>query len=113
MINASKVSANLVKVQEFANLVQAHQKESFSITYPNTEIEFWKSSYTVNVKPGRKYTKVDVGRSGKYMVVNETGEIFGIKAYGVINKRHYYGTLETMNEWNWGGFHAHKIVSQN
>ena len=106
----SKTSA-LVKIQEFANKVQEDQKEHFEKTYPNSEIEFWKNSYTVHVKPGRKYTKVDVGRSGKYMVVNETGEIYGIKGYGVIHKGHYYGTLETMNEWNWGGFHAHKLVS--
>ena len=100
-------------IQDFANKVQEDQKKHFEEIYPNTEIEFWERSYTVKVKPGRKYTKVDVGSSGKYMVVNETGEIYGIKGYGVIHKGHYYGTLETMNEWNWGGFHAHKIVSQN
>jgi len=100
-------------IQEFANLVQEDTKEHFEKTYPSQPIEFWKDSYTVKVKPGSKYTKVDVGRSGKYMVVNTTGEIYGIKAYGVIHKGHYYGTLETMNEWNWGGFYGVKLVSQN
>jgi hypothetical protein len=109
----SKTSAILTKIQEFANLVQEDQKEHFRVTYPDTKIEFWKQSYTVKVKPGRKYTKVDVGKSGKYMVVNDTGEIFGIKAYGVIHKGHFYGTLETINEWNWGGYSAYKKVSQN
>ena len=104
-------SKTSVKIQEFANKVQEDQKEHFEKTYPDTEIDFWKDSYTVHVKPGRKYTKVDVYHSDKYMVVNETGEIYGIKGYGVIHKGHYYGTLETMNEWNWGGFHAHKLVS--
>ena len=87
-------------IQDFAGLVQKDQKEFYAITYPKQPIEFWEPSYTVQVKPGKKYTKVDVGRSGKYMVVNSTGEIFGIKAYGVIHKGHCYGTLETMNEWN-------------
>ena len=100
-----------ITIQDFADLVQKDQKEGFTIQFPDTEIEFWEHSYTVKIKPGRKYTKVDVGRSGKYMVVNETGQIYGIKAYGVIHKGHYYGTLDTINEWNWGGYTAYKKVS--
>ncbi len=61
-----------------------------------------------SIKLGRKYTKVDVGYSGAYMVVNATGEIFGIKAYGVIHKGHCYGTLDTINEWYWGRHRAIK-----
>ena len=61
-------------------------------------------------KNGKKCTKVDVGDSGKYMVVNETGEIFGIKAYGVIHKGHHYGTLDTIDAYNWGGYTARKIT---
>jgi hypothetical protein len=62
----------------------------------------------VNVKPGPKYTKVDIGPSGnlsgKYMVENETGTIFGIKGYGSVHKGHTYGTLATTDEWYWGGY---------
>lgn len=48
------------------------------------------------------------------MIVNSTGEIYGIKGYGVIHKGHYYGTLDTMNEWNWGTYSAYqKVSSQN
>lgn len=46
------------------------------------------------IKPGKKYTKVDVGRSGRYMVENDTGRIYGIKAYGVIHRVRYYGVLD-------------------
>ncbi len=56
------------------------------------------------IKPGQKYTKVDVGGSGKYMIVNNTGEIFGIKAYGVIHRGHKFGTLDTINEFDWRGY---------
>ena len=59
-----------------------------------------------SIKPGKKYTRVDVGDRGKYMVVNETGEIFGIKAYGVIHKGHRFGTLDEIEQWNWGGYRA-------
>ena len=65
-----------------------------------------KQASVTKVVPGKKYTKIDVGSSGKYMVVNETGEIFGVKAYGVIHKGHRYGTLDTMNEFYWGDYTA-------
>lgn len=60
------------------------------------------------VTPAKKYTRVDVGDSGKYMVVNETGEIYGIKAYGRIHRGHFFGTLDTINEYYWGEYHAFK-----
>jgi hypothetical protein len=41
------------------------------------------------------------------MVVNATGEIFGIKAYGVIHRGHRYGTLDTLDSYDWGGYAAH------
>jgi len=63
-------------------------------------------SYQVHSHDGNKYTRVDVGDSGKYMVVNATGEIFAIKAYGVIHRGHAFGTLDTINEWHWGGYRA-------
>jgi len=63
----------------------------------------------VTTKPGKKYTKVDIGRSGAYMIVDETSKIFGISAYGVIHRGHYYGTLDTINDYYWGNFGAYKI----
>ena len=61
-----------------------------------------------SIKPGKKYTKIDMGGSGRYMVVNATGEIFGIKAYGVIHRGHFYGTLDTVDNYYWGDYTAYK-----
>lgn len=55
-----------------------------------------------------KYTKIDDKTSGKYMVENTTGNIYGIKAYGVINKNNFYGTLDTINDYFWGYYKAIK-----
>ncbi len=57
----------------------------------------------------KKYTYIDIGRSGRYIVVNDTGEIFGIKGYGVIHKGHNFGTLDTINDYFWGDYRAFKI----
>ncbi len=57
-----------------------------------------------SVKIGGKYARVDVGNSGKYMVPLDTGEIFGIKAYGVIHRGHRFGTLDTIADYEWGEY---------
>ncbi len=83
-----------------------------------TELEFINDGYTydggrewiINIIPGRKFTKIDVGRAGRYMIDNETGIIYGIKAYGVIHRGHRYGTLDTVDEWNWSRYRAQKRV---
>jgi len=58
-------------------------------------------------KDGKKYIKIDIGGSGRYMVDQE-GNIYGIKAYGVIHKGHHYGTLDTIAEYFWGNYTAQK-----
>ena len=56
---------------------------------------------------GKKYIRVDVGNSGRYMIDME-GNIWGIKAYGVIHKGHHYGTLDTIDLYYWGQYTAFK-----
>jgi len=65
----------------------------------------------VKIKVGKKFTKVDVGSSGKFMVENETGNIFGIKGYGVVHRGHFYGTLDTIGEYDWSEYYpTHKTA---
>ena len=55
-----------------------------------------------------KYTYINIGSSGKYMIDNSTGNIYGIKAYGVIHRGHCYGNLDTIQEYYWGRYTAFK-----
>lgn len=61
------------------------------------------------LKPGKKYTKLDIGTCGKYMIDNDTQIIYGIKAYGQVNKKKTFGTLDTLDQYYWGDYHAIKI----
>lgn len=61
----------------------------------------------------KKYTYIDTGQSGKYMIDNKTNEIYGIKAYGVIHRGHFYGNLDTIDDFYWGDYTAKKIVSDH
>lgn len=103
--------SNTLTIEEFAQLVQDQQRARYLKDYPNTGKEILEKTTKTKIKVGKKYTKVDVGDSGKFMVVNETGEIFGIKAYGVINKHHLhtFGTLATTDQWYWGHYKPSKI----
>lgn len=57
-----------------------------------------------SVKPGKKYTKIDIGNSGKLMV-DADGNVYGIKAYGQIHRGHFYGTLDTIDQYHWGEYY--------
>ena len=77
-------------VQEFAAKIQ--EAEQASLVKADLACEANMQNAITRVKPGRKWTKVDVGYSGKYMI-NPEGDIYGIKAYGVPHMGHYYGNL--------------------
>lgn len=91
-----------MKIQLFANLVEEQQKARFQRDYPSLA-EFSKN-WKVKVTHCKKYSRVDVGQSGKYMVEIETGNIYGIKAYGVIHRGHQYGTLDTIGQYDWSDY---------
>jgi len=62
----------------------------------------------VAVKVRSKYILVDIDHSGAYMIEIATGDIFGIRAYGEINRRHRYGNLSTIHEWKWDGYRGRR-----
>ena len=90
-------------IHDFAELVQKETLDFYLREYPNTPQATLDQNATVHIRPGKKYTKIDVGTSGKYMVT-EAGEIFGIKGYGQIHRGHQWGTLDTIHDWDWSGY---------
>lgn len=97
----------MTKLETFAELLEKQQKEFLIKNNMGclTNLDNRKTS----IRDGKKYVKVDVGGSGKYMIEKETEAIYGIKAYGVIHKGHKYGTLDTINDWYWGGYKARRL----
>lgn len=91
------------KLQHFAETVQCQSQVQCKLSGVGcqTNLDNCKTS----IVPGKKYDKVNVGGSGRYMVDKFTCEIFGIKGYGQIHKGHRYGTLDTIVSWWWGGYH--------
>ena len=96
------------KIKAFGARVEAETRQLRVAEFAGATPEYLNAYSKVTIKPGNKYTKVDVGSSGKYMVDLSDGAIYGIKAYGVIHKGHQYGTLDTIDDWFWGDYKAVK-----
>ena len=96
------------KIKSFTELLERQQIEE--LLRRNLACEANILNAKVTTKAGKKYIKVDVGPSGKYMVEIATERIFGIKAYGVIHRGHCYGTLDEIDQWYWGRYTALKIA---
>lgn len=95
-----------IKLQTFASRLGREQMARLIEEKLDCEANIQQKKITV--KSGKKFTKVDVGTSGKFMVENETGNIFGIKGYGVVHRGHWYGTLDTLDAYDWSGFYPVK-----
>ena len=103
----------IAKLEDFRALVEADTVRRY--TQDHIQDALQGNNYPLSVHAqamiaklhiGKKYARVDVGGSGKYMVDMITGNIYGIKAYGVIHRGHCYGNLDTVNSWSWGGYVA-------
>jgi hypothetical protein len=88
---------------KFAQRVEQEQIQRLQEQHSDCETNV-KNAHT-KIIAGSKYAKVDVGTSGKFMVEMATGNIFGIKSYGQVHKGHFYGTLDTIDEYFWGDYY--------
>ena len=93
------------RIEDLAKIIETEQIETLRKAKLDCQENINNSR--VSIKEGNKYTKVDVGSSGKYMI-DTIGNIYGIKAYGVIHRGHWFGTLNTINDYYWGDYQAYK-----
>ena len=70
-----------------------------------------KGAHTVswNAEDGRKFVRVfevtkGGQRIGRYMVEKNTQKIFGIKSWAQVNPRREFGTLATVDQFDWSGY---------
>ena len=61
--------------------------------------------YTPSIRTnGSKYTGVAIGGSMRYFVRKATGEIFAAATFRAPNFNRSFGTLDTVNDFNWGDY---------
>ena len=104
METTTKAPDLLAKIEQFRERFEADARVRSAREYPAL------SAPRVAVHFGPKYARVDIHQgpsaSGRYMVELSTGRIYGIKGYGVIHQGHQYGDLNTIDNWDWSGYHA-------
>jgi hypothetical protein len=61
---------------------------------------------SVSYMAGRVFDKVYTTDKGNYMVARPSGIIYGIKSWNQHNPRRVYGTLDTVDQWDWSVFPA-------
>lgn len=67
------------------------------------------SGNTAHVEVGRKFDKVYIKtpagqKLGRYMVDRNSWEIYGVKSWAQMNPRRWYGTLDTIDQYDWSGY---------
>lgn len=97
------MSETEAKLNRLVEMITAQQKARHEKQYTHP------FSDAAHLYIAKKYARVDVGTSGKYMVEMDTERIYGIKGYGVIHRGHQYGTLDTIDQWDWSGYVAQQI----
>jgi hypothetical protein len=98
-------------MENFAKLLEHDQIENLQKKSLDCDMNI--KNCKVTIKEKKKYTCVDVGGSGRYMIDNATREIFGVKSYGVINRKHRFGTLDTIYNYYWGDYTARAVPERN
>ena len=94
------------KIIAFAALLEAESLQRLEANGLTCQAN--KDNVKTHVHEGKKFTRVDIGSSGRYMVENETGNIFGIKGYGVVHRGHWYGTVDTTADYFWGDYYPER-----
>jgi len=92
------------KLKTFADLVTAQQRAGLIAKGYDPA----NHNHDAHFHMGQKFARVDVGHSGKYMVDLAAGIIYGIKGYGVVHHSRVFGTLDTINDWDWSSYRAIK-----
>jgi pyruvate/2-oxoglutarate/acetoin dehydrogenase E1 component len=86
--------------QKMEKFVKALNTTNSSATHGDT----WR------IETGRKFDKVYVETSvqklGRYMVDRNSWVIYGIKSWAQINPRRTFGTLDTIDQYDWTGYNG-------
>lgn len=94
----------LVNLGRFTSLVESHSNARQRVQYNGV----LPDESVCTDKPGSKfvrvYFKTGSSRSVRYFVRIADGAIFAANSWKVPNLNRQFGTFDTMNEFEWGGY---------
>ena len=84
--------------------------EQFRAAFQKADTAGRDTTDTVQIETGRKfdkvYVKTEVQKLGRYMVDRNSWVIYGIKSWAQINDRRTYGTLDTIDQYDWKPYYG-------
>lgn len=110
----------LAKLEAFCKLLEDEQNQRASTQYPSLAadaISKGRRGYVhTGYDEGGRFWKVwrESGqKSVAYFVERDTGIIFGAKGWKAYNPARAYGTLDTINEWDWSEYYGVSKTGQS
>jgi len=84
-------------LQKFAKMLEKKAYQYFADKFGEDKANgIFKKDWKVKVKPGKKYIKVDLGNSGKFMMNKNDGHLYFIKGYGKVDLRKNFGRIDNI-----------------
>lgn len=89
--------------------------EQFRAAFQKADTDGRETTDIVAIETGRKFDKVYVQtfhqgkplqKLGRYMVDRNSWVIYGIKSWAQINERRTYGTLDTVDQYDWKPYYG-------
>lgn len=84
--------------------------EKFRTMFEAQELGCIQNGDTIAIETGRKFDKVyvqtKVQKLGRYMIDRNSWVIYGIKSWAQINPRRTYGTLDTIDQYEWSHYYG-------
>ena len=89
--------------------------EKFREAFQKADTDGRDTTDIVSIETGRKFDKVYVQtfhqgkplqKLGRYMVDRNSWVIYGIKSWAQINERRTYGTLDTVDQYDWSAHYG-------
>ena len=60
----------------------------------------------VEVLVGRTFDRVLIDDGVRYFIEKTSNTIYGARSYTAVNKNWWFGTLDTIADWDWSGYHG-------
>lgn len=82
-------------LNQFAEILQLKVNDYYLANYRES---FLKGCHRTDVKvtEGKKYIRIDVGDSGKFMLDTTDNNLYFIKGYGTVDKKKCFGELSAI-----------------
>lgn len=86
-----------MKCDEFKQLLEAQERSCVL------------NGNVVRQERGRKFDKIYIltpsgQKLGRYMVDRNSWDIYGVKSWGQVNPRRWFGTLNTVDQYDWSPY---------